>query len=113
MFETEAMLGPFVDAAQGNAARMTDTDVVGANRRYHSAGLRADLLVIHEGVWVTVLLISRLAVTLSLTASRRFRCANLYVELRERYNGLVELSMRRGIHCRSDDGHAVSCVVLW
>jgi hypothetical protein len=53
MFESETMLGPFVDGVKGNAAHLTDTDVVGPNQQYHSAGLSEHLLVFHEGAWVT------------------------------------------------------------
>ena len=53
MFESETMLGPFVDAVKGNAAHLTETDVVGPNQRYHGAGLDEHLLVFHEGLGVT------------------------------------------------------------
>jgi hypothetical protein len=88
MFETEAMLGPFVDAAKGNAAHLTDTNVVGANRRYHSAGLRSDLLVIHEGAWVTCcdLQAGRYVV---IDSQPPFQMRESYENFANWYNGLV------------------------
>ncbi len=50
MFETETLLGPLDDPMAGNAAHLTETDVVGRNRWYREMGLAQTLLVFHEGL---------------------------------------------------------------